>query len=153
MRQRRQRPVNAYNAIYEYLLFFPELMAPICSCWWTMWSHTTALPTDAHPTLHHPLQDGKQSVDDVLAAANALLDSMSAGTTPLSMLQASIDELEQMGYVCDESGCVLVDPHDADSMSGAGCAYEHSSCEDHRRPPPPARPRCHHHQPRRAASH
>lgn len=63
-------------------------------------------------------KDGKQSVDDVLAAANALLDSMSAGTTPLSMLQASIDELEQMGYVCDESGCVLVDPHDADSMSG-----------------------------------
>jgi hypothetical protein len=66
------------------------------------------------------LQDGNaKSVDDVLREANALLENLSAGlpsTTPA--LQASIDELEQMGYVCDESGCVLVLPGDRERAAG-----------------------------------
>jgi hypothetical protein len=66
-------------------------------------------------------QDGKaKSVDDVLREANALLENLSAGMpsgTPA--LQASIDELEMMGYVCDESGCVLVLPGDRERAAGA----------------------------------
>lgn len=65
-------------------------------------------------------KDGKpRSVEDVLAAANALLDNLSAGTpVPQESIQASIDELSEMGYVCDESGCVLVLPGDKDRVAG-----------------------------------
>ncbi|WIA16699.1 hypothetical protein OEZ85_013356 [Tetradesmus obliquus] len=70
--------------------------------------------------LAHDSKDGKsKSVDDVLREANALLENLSAGMpsgTPA--LQASIDELEQMGYVCDESGCVLVLPGDRERAAG-----------------------------------
>jgi hypothetical protein len=64
-------------------------------------------------------------VDDVLREANALLENLSAGMpsgTPA--LQASIDELEQMGYVCDESGCVLVLPGDRERAAGALAAAQ-----------------------------
>jgi hypothetical protein len=52
----------------------------------------------------------QQSVEDVLAAANALLNNLQSGEPMPSTpgVQASIDELQGMGYVCDESGCVLV---------------------------------------------
>ncbi|KAF6254502.1 hypothetical protein COO60DRAFT_1703289 [Scenedesmus sp. NREL 46B-D3] len=65
-------------------------------------------------------KDGKtKSVDDVLREANALLENLSAGMpTGTPALQASIDELEQMGYVCDESGCVLVLPGDRERAAG-----------------------------------
>ncbi|KAF8065458.1 hypothetical protein HT031_003059 [Scenedesmus sp. PABB004] len=63
-------------------------------------------------------KEGAKSVDDVLAAANALLDNLTSGQTPPSLLQASIDELEGLGYVCDESGCVLVLPDDSDASAG-----------------------------------
>jgi hypothetical protein len=59
-------------------------------------------------------------VEDVLAAANALLDNLQAGepmpATP--GVRASIDELEGLGYVCDESGCVLVLPGDQQREEG-----------------------------------
>jgi hypothetical protein len=76
-------------------------------------------------------QAGKQqSVDDVLAAANALLDNLSSGMpagSPAS-LQDSIDELQSMGYVCDESGCVLVLPGSQDGAEGA-CVCAQGVCE------------------------
>eukprot|EP00878_Enallax_costatus_P034577 GHUV01038352.1.p1 GENE.GHUV01038352.1~~GHUV01038352.1.p1 ORF type:complete len:201 (+),score=35.46 GHUV01038352.1:205-807(+) len=65
-------------------------------------------------------KDGKvRTVEDVLAAANALLDNLSAGAgLPDESVQASIEELSSMGYVCDESGCVLVLPGDRDRVAG-----------------------------------
>lgn len=60
-----------------------------------------------------------RTVEDVLAAANALLDDLSAGGgLPEDSVQARIEELSQMGYVCDESGCVLVLPGDKDRVAG-----------------------------------
>jgi hypothetical protein len=55
-----------------------------------------------------------------LAAANALLDNLQAGKpgSTANLLQQSIDELQEMGYVCDESGCVLVLPGDKDNAAG-----------------------------------
>ena len=50
----------------------------------------------------------------MLAAANALLSNLQSGepTGSSNPVQASIDELQGLGYVCDESGCVLVLPGD-----------------------------------------
>jgi hypothetical protein len=51
----------------------------------------------------------------VLAAANALLDNLQGAGSAAAAgpnVQASIDELQGLGYVCDESGCVLVLPGD-----------------------------------------
>eukprot|EP00879_Flechtneria_rotunda_P024616 GHRR01026114.1.p2 GENE.GHRR01026114.1~~GHRR01026114.1.p2 ORF type:complete len:127 (+),score=16.98 GHRR01026114.1:242-622(+) len=74
----------------------------------------------------HDSKDGKQSqnVDDVLAAANAPLENLSAGQTPVVQppLQANIDELQELGYVCDESGCVLVLPGDSERRGSLGKA-------------------------------
>lgn len=62
----------------------------------------------------------QQSVEDVLAAANALLDNLQSGEPVRSTpgVQASIDELQGLGYVCDESGCVLVLPGDRQQDEG-----------------------------------
>lgn len=51
-----------------------------------------------------------------------MLESLSAGNPPAASLQASIDELAEMGYVCDESGCVLVLPGDRERASGGSGA-------------------------------
>jgi hypothetical protein len=59
-----------------------------------------------------------KSVDEMLAEANALLNAVSSGVPGAAAVAAagasgvlqSIDELEQLGFVCDESGCVLVLP-------------------------------------------
>lgn len=57
--------------------------------------------------------EGKvKSVEDMLNEANALLERVSNGQPLGSSYQASIDELSELGYVCDESGCVLVLPGD-----------------------------------------
>jgi len=62
----------------------------------------------------------QQSVEDVLAAANALLDNLQSGEPVQSTpgVQASIEELQGLGYVCDESGCVLVLPGDRQQEEG-----------------------------------
>lgn len=83
----------------------------------------------------HVVQDGKgQAVEDVLAAANALLDNLSAGKAlPQNSIQASIDELSEMGYVCDESGCVLVLP--GDKARVAGMQLSHTAVQQIQDPP------------------
>lgn len=71
-------------------------------------------------TPHTTSPQEQQSVEDVLAAANALLNNLQAGE-PMPATQgvrASIDELEGLGYVCDESGCVLVLPGDQQREEG-----------------------------------
>jgi hypothetical protein len=57
----------------------------------------------------------QQSVEDVLAAANALLSNLQSGepSSSINSAQASIEELQGLGYVCDESGCMLVLPGDS----------------------------------------
>lgn len=66
-------------------------------------------------------------MEDVLAAANALLSNLQSGEPDQSNPDpsASIDELQALGYVCDESGCVLVLPGDRQEqgesiMGGSG---------------------------------
>lgn len=61
---------------------------------------------------------GGKSVEDVLREANALLENLSGGGALPPSLQASIDELQEMGYVCDESGCVLMMPGDDPLAAG-----------------------------------
>jgi hypothetical protein len=75
----------------------------------------------------------QQSVEDVLAAANALLNNLQSGEPMPSTpgVQASIDELQGLGYVCDESGCVLVLPGDRqreDSKCSAVCPARCRCC-------------------------
>jgi hypothetical protein len=56
---------------------------------------------------------GQKDVDAMLAEANALLNAVAGGATesrPVPGVQESIDELQALGFVCDESGCVLVLP-------------------------------------------
>jgi hypothetical protein len=66
------------------------------------------------------VQDNKgKSVEELLAEANALLDSVSHGEYTGAGLQASIDELEDLGYTCDESGCVLILPEKPKRAQGA----------------------------------
>lgn len=74
------------------------------------------------------VQDNKgKSVEELLAEANALLDQVSHGE--YAGLQASIDELEDLGYTCDESGCVLILPEKPKRAQGActGTTLAHSS--------------------------
>jgi hypothetical protein len=55
--------------------------------------------------------------------ANALLNQVSGGAAPGTQspgVQSSIDELEALGYVCDESGCVLVLPNEMSDDEGEG---------------------------------
>ncbi|KAI8468763.1 MAG: hypothetical protein J3K34DRAFT_426171 [Monoraphidium minutum] len=66
---------------------------------------------------------GNPSVDDILAQANALLDSVAGGSAPQKQyyspgVQESIDELTGLGFVCDESGCVLVLPTESTDDEG-----------------------------------
>lgn len=66
---------------------------------------------------------GSPNVDDILAEANALLNAVSGGTAPPKQyyspgVQESIDELTGLGFVCDESGCVLVLPTESTDEEG-----------------------------------
>lgn len=72
------------------------------------------LPHQAVLHLLLSLVQEPQSVEDVLAAANALLSNLQSGepSSSINPAQASIEELQGLGYVCDESGCVLVLPGD-----------------------------------------
>eukprot|EP00775_Hariotina_reticulata_P012516 gene12516-12650_t len=84
-------------------------------------SRPTSSPQPSRDTRSLVVRDSKsKSVDDVLAAANALLENLQAGkpVSTSNLLQQSIDELQEMGYVCDESGCVLVLPGDKDKAAG-----------------------------------
>jgi hypothetical protein len=64
--------------------------------------------------------DAKQkSVEELLNEASSLLNKVSNGE-PI-VVQQSVEELEQLGYVCDESGCVLVLPHERESAKGEPC--------------------------------
>lgn len=66
----------------------------------------------------HPQGGSKRDVDDVMREANELLLALSGasagGAAPAASsspdVLASIDELNELGYECDESGCVLVLP-------------------------------------------
>lgn len=49
-------------------------------------------------------------VESALAEANALLNAVAGGSPPAPGVQESIDGLTALGFVCDESGCVLVLP-------------------------------------------
>lgn len=61
----------------------------------------------------------------MLAEANALLNAVATGgaaPAPASAakgVQQSIEELEGLGYVCDESGCVLVVASESSDDEGA----------------------------------
>jgi hypothetical protein len=101
--------------------------------------HSHPKCTHAVSSLAAPSQGGaaggkQQSLEDVLAAANALLDNLQAGNPPspgAMSLQGSIDELSALGYMCDESGCVLVLPGDHGSGEGvcaAVCARVAPGC-------------------------
>lgn len=72
--------------------------------------------------LHTLLQasSGGKDVDAMLAEANALLDAVAGGAAPAKSVQESIEQLQGLGYVCDESGCVLVVPSESsDDEAGA----------------------------------
>ncbi|GBF97883.1 hypothetical protein Rsub_10238 [Raphidocelis subcapitata] len=62
---------------------------------------------------------GNKDVDAILAEANALLNAVTAGGEPLPGVQESIDELTALGFVCDESGCVLVLPTESSDDEAA----------------------------------
>ncbi|KAI8474736.1 MAG: hypothetical protein J3K34DRAFT_518035 [Monoraphidium minutum] len=59
-----------------------------------------------------------RDVEDVLAEANALLNSVGGGGDP-SAVQETIDDLTKLGYVCDETGCVLVFPNSDSDIEDA----------------------------------
>ena len=65
-----------------------------------------------------PCQDKGVNVNDVLSEVNALMERVSGKPLPASML-STIDDLEELGYVCDESGCVLVLPSMDEESDGA----------------------------------
>lgn len=66
----------------------------------------------------------------MLKEANALLNAVAGGTqAPDQAVQDSIEGLTALGFVCDESGCVLVLPHESSDEEGecsraAGAAEE-----------------------------
>jgi len=65
-----------------------------------------------------------KSVEELLNEASSLLSKVSNGETigeSIPTMQQSVEELEQLGYVCDESGCVLVLPHERESAKGEPC--------------------------------
>ena len=77
--------------------------------------------------LLQPLLQGDakiKSVEELLNEASSLLSKVSNGETigeSIPTMQQSVEELEQLGYVCDESGCVLVLPHERESAKGEPC--------------------------------
>jgi hypothetical protein len=62
-------------------------------------------------TLAH-VQDGGMSIEDLLAEANALLEKATTKPRSSSVLKSmeEVAEVQQVEYICDESGCVVVFP-------------------------------------------
>ncbi|KIY94578.1 hypothetical protein MNEG_13383 [Monoraphidium neglectum] len=81
--------------------------------------------TPARPCPVARAQSGDSpNVDDMLAEANALLNAVTGGDAAPKQyytagVQESIDELTGLGFVCDESGCVLVLPAESTDDDGA----------------------------------
>ena len=63
--------------------------------------------------------DKNLSVNDIMGEANALPERVTGGKPLPPQFLQSVDELEELGYVCDESGCVLVLPGRDDESDGA----------------------------------
>lgn len=71
------------------------------------------------PARGHPVARvaavGEKDVDDIMAEANELLNAVAGGKAPAPAgVQESIDGLTAAGFVCDESGCVLVLPQESE---------------------------------------
>lgn len=94
-----------------------------------------------------------KDVDKLIADAEALLNMASGGARraaappAIPVSQQSIDEMAALGYVCDESGCVLVLPTESiDDAAGArgeersGCGWGEHGARAQRGPPGAAVP-------------